>query len=78
MGAFDGNPLVKITIGGNVHISPPHFSHEPPLDTSFEEFYIANGSRAGTYVRTSATSTDWRLLKEWRRMCMLLVQGVAP
>jgi hypothetical protein len=67
VGAFIGNPLTSITIGadfvfavwweGEIFYEGIAFGH------GFEEFYIANDRRAGTYVRTSATSADWRLLE---------------
>jgi len=68
--AFANNPLRSITIGADFPFyfrwgeENQHTEYTFPFGDGFEEFYIANGRLAGTYVRTSATSTDWRLLEE--------------
>jgi len=67
MMAFADNPLTRITIGADVKfiipVNDPNVPSYSSFGHGFEEFYIASGRRAGTYVRTSATSTDWRLLE---------------
>jgi hypothetical protein len=68
--AFIRNPLTSITLGADLefHIVWDEENNRSvnvyPFGYGFEEFYIASGRRAGTYVRSSATSTDWRLLEE--------------
>jgi len=68
--AFANNPLTRITIGANLDfhfywgVENQHRQDFYPFGYGFEEFYIASGRQAGTYVRSSATSTDWRLLQE--------------
>jgi hypothetical protein len=65
---FAGNPLTSITVRADIDFTLKYndrvLAEFIPIGYKFEEFYIASGRQAGTYVRTSATSTDWRLLEE--------------
>jgi len=55
-GAFAVNLLESITIGNNVELEriPFPFTFERSFDNNFDDFYIANGKRAGTYVFSNA------------------------
>jgi len=52
--AFADNPITSITIGLRIWLGLKVF------DGDFDAVYERNGSRMGTYTRSSPTSTDWK------------------
>jgi len=62
MNAFANNPITSITIGSNVTLgfdSPTGIIGILGSGTGFNGAYANNNSRAGTYTRRNANSTDW-------------------
>lgn len=58
--AFQRNQLLSITIGKNVALGHQgHQGYEATFNTSFDNFYRANGSRAGTYHLDGGS---WKLM----------------
>ena len=51
--AFQGNPLLSVTIGANVSIE------DSAIPGNFAAAYNANGKAAGTYTRADANSGAW-------------------
>ena len=51
--AFQGNPLVSVTIGANVSIE------DTAIPGNFADFYNAGGKAAGTYTRPDVNSEAW-------------------
>jgi hypothetical protein len=56
--AFSNNPLTSITLPGNLGTGRGFWN---VADGNIMSSYSGNGEKAGTYVRTSASSQDWRL-----------------
>jgi len=52
--AFQGNPLVSVTIGANVSIE------DNAIPGNFAAVYNANGKAAGTYTRPDVNSEVWQ------------------
>ena len=50
VGAFKDNQLTTITIGANVILEQAQKWGTLPFGNGFDEFYLTNGSKAGTYV----------------------------
>ena len=54
-GAFEGNPLISISIGANVSLGDFVLGN----NAGFNEAYTDAGKQAGIYIRLNALSTTW-------------------
>jgi len=52
---FLSNPLTSITIGANVNFE----GKTSAIESSFDRYYNNNGKKAGTYTRSSSSSSTW-------------------
>jgi len=69
---FSNSPITSITISSNATVifsytwssGSQRTNTSKAFDNGFEEYYIAQGSKAGTYTRPNANSTTWTLVKQ--------------